>query len=95
MPTASAPRSPAKSGSHSAIVEPISAWTLSPAASIALRNATPSGMCEARMITYGRPQPARPSRAASREREAVGHPRDDRHASLGGLVAAASATDRA
>ena len=53
MPIASGPRSPAKSGSHSAIVEPISAPTCRFAASIARRKATPSGMCEARMIDVG------------------------------------------
>ena len=54
MPIASAPSSPAKSGSHSAIVEPINAPTRSPDASIAWRKAMPSGMCDARMITSGR-----------------------------------------
>ena len=54
MPTASGPRSPAKSGSHSAIVDPIRAATRRFAASMAWRNATPSGMCEARMRTSGR-----------------------------------------
>ena len=48
------PSSPAKSGSHSAIVEPMSAPTRRSESSIACRNAMPSGMCEARMITSGR-----------------------------------------
>ena len=81
MPTAACPSSPAKSGSHSAIVEPMSAPTRRPAPIIAWRKATPSGMCEARMITSGRAAAScRMTAGQLREDEVVGDPGDDRHA---------------
>ena len=94
-PTASGPSSPAKSGSHSAIVEPISAPTCRPAASIARRNAIPSGMCEARMTTSGRRRaqlahdavPVGGERGCTWSRTTTGTP------SAAACPAAASATD--
>ena len=66
-----APSSPAKSGSHSAMVEPMSAPTFSPDASIACRKAMPSGICDARMMTSGRAA-ARSSHDAAANRAASG-----------------------
>ena len=78
------------------MVDPMSAPTLRPAASIARRKAIPSGICEARITTSGRVDDSSLIRAGQCGSERLYEARatTDSPASAA-VLAAASATDRA